>query len=104
MKTRLLLLLVALTGISYAQKIKINKHYPKDKVPAYPLKGIWEFYDSKGNLEQKYDFDKDSLLNHTFNAGADTVRYEVVTGTGTNLVKLDRPPIPIGGYSLFFNP
>jgi protein TonB len=62
---------------------------------------IWEFFDDKGEIDQKIDFTNNSILlyrtlfaNHVF---------KIMSGDSCILSKLDRPPLYIGGASRFSN-
>jgi len=57
--------------------------------------GVWEFYDFKGNLEQKYDFSTKSLVY--FNKPTENPKYNEKTDDGIIKMKLDSPPLFIGG-------
>ncbi|SDL76277.1 TonB family C-terminal domain-containing protein [Daejeonella rubra] len=94
MKIKLLLLFVLLSTSTLAQKVQ--KNYWKDEIPRKP-KGIWEFYDAKGELEQTYDFTGDSLVYQKQVKKSETFKHQVITGSDTILTKLDSFPILIGG-------
>lgn len=56
--------------------------------------GIWSYY-KKGKLEQKYDYDNDSLI---FSSNInDNHAYTIKTDTGIVRQKLERPPMLVGG-------
>ena len=61
--------------------------------------GVWEFYDTDGNLEQKYDYSTNQLI---FNKeGKQFGNYKVIVdGKPTDIVP-DTPPIFIGGQSSY---
>jgi antitoxin component YwqK of YwqJK toxin-antitoxin module len=59
--------------------------------------GIWEFYDTKGALEQRYDFTNNELVfDRTFKQNKDKV-YKVILGADTIQTVLERAPLYIGG-------
>ena len=58
-------------------------------------KVIWEFYDRKSELFQKYDFDNNKLVYFK----PDDKEYEIKTENGIVKTKLDSPPLFIGGDS-----
>ena len=94
MKIKLLLFFVILSTSVFAQKNQ--KNYWKDEVPRKP-KGIWKFYDSKGELEQTYDFTEDSLIYQKQVKISETLKHQVITGQDTLLTRLDTFPVLIGG-------
>lgn len=69
-------------------KVKSQGSYLNDK-----RIGIWEFYNHKSELVQKYDFDRDSLIYFT----PEEKEFEIVTENGIVKTKLDSPPLFIGG-------
>lgn len=56
-------------------------------------KGVWEYYDINGELEQKYDFSKMQLLYFK----PEEKEYRLITGADTVKQKPERPPLYIGG-------
>ncbi len=59
--------------------------------------GTWEFYDFKGELEQKYDFNKNEII--FFKNEDKDKEFKVIKGADTIKTKLERPPLCIGGSS-----
>lgn len=55
--------------------------------------GVWEFYDSNGELEQKYDYTKKEIVYFK----PDSKETKVIKGRDTIKAKLDRPPLYNGG-------
>ena len=94
MKIKLIILFALFSSLAFGQKTQRN--YWKDEIPRNP-KGIWEFYDPSGELEQTYDFTKDSLLFQKTGNKPVTVPYRVIMGADTLLTKLDTYPVLIGG-------
>lgn len=97
MKIKAIILFVLLSGPVFGQKVQ--KNFWKDPFPRKPA-GVWEFYDFKGELEQTYDFTKDSLIYQKTFPQASNVKYRAITGSDTLLTKLDTPPILIGGSAV----
>jgi TonB family protein len=62
--------------------------------------GVWEFYDHKGELEQKYDYTKNELVY--FKPEEKDKEFSVIEGADTTKTKLDQPPLYIGGSALMF--
>lgn len=75
--------------------IKSKGYYNRDvKV------GIWEFYNFKGEIEQKYNYSTNELLYNQTQTNNDTNKlYKVIIGTDTINSKLDRVAVFIGGTS-----
>jgi TonB family protein len=99
MNLKLLMLSLAISNLVYGQE-QIRKFKYKDVLPIKP-RGIWEFYDFNGDLEQKYDFTNQRLLFHKTDIKKDTLKYKMIVGIDTILTMLDRPPLIIGGSSLW---
>lgn len=59
--------------------------------------GIWEFFDKKGELEQKIDFSTNEIL--LYRTALTHNPFRVVSGRDTLMSILDRPPLYIGGQS-----
>lgn len=59
--------------------------------------GIWEFYDSKEELEQKYDFTKNELIYFKIDKKDKDKEFRVINGSDTTKSQLSRPPLFIGG-------
>lgn len=97
MKIKLFILFALFSSSVFGQKAQ--KNYWKDEFPGKP-KGIWKFYDFRGELEQTYDFTKDSLLYQRTGSKPLTVQYQVIMGSDTILTKLDTNPILIGGSAM----
>jgi TonB family protein len=64
--------------------------------------GVWEFYDSEGVLEQKYDYTTNEITYFKIDEREKTKEYKVIKGSDTIETKLDRPPLYIGGLTLMF--
>ncbi len=64
--------------------------------------GIWEYYNFKGDLEQKYDHTKKELVYYKLDDLVKNSEYKVIKGIDTIKTKLDRPPLYIGGTVLMF--
>jgi len=64
--------------------------------------GVWEFYNYKGELEQKYDFTKNEIIY--FKLDDKEKDFIVIKGSDTTKTKLDRPPLYIGGSVMMFEP
>lgn len=58
---------------------------------------IWEFYDRKGELEQKFDLSNNQVLQYKTNFANHI--FKIFTGGDTILSKLERPPLFFGGSS-----
>lgn len=76
MKIKAIILFVLLSGPVFGQKVQ--KNFWKDPFPRKPS-GVWEFYDFKGELEQTYDFTKDSLIYQKTFPQASNVKYRAIT-------------------------
>lgn len=60
--------------------------------------GVWEFYNQQAELIQKYNYNTKELLY--FKIGKEEeLEYEIKATTGVKKVKLDSPPMYIGGQS-----
>lgn len=69
--------------------LKATGHYENDK-----KSGVWDYFNSKGMLEQKYDHTNDVLLYYD----TDSEECEVKTASGEfKRMELDIPPLFIGG-------
>lgn len=66
--------------------------------------GVWDFFDYKGTLEQRYDFTSKKLLHLEADAEAKAHKFLVVNGTDTVLTELDQVPAYIGGSGSLFEP
>jgi protein TonB len=58
---------------------------------------VWEFFDKKGELEQKIDYSKNTVLLYRTAFAQNPFR--IVSGCDTIMSVLDRPPLFIGGMS-----
>lgn len=65
--------------------------------------GLWNFYDYEGALEQSYDFSTNKLLYYKLSSKDIDKQYVIITPEGFKKVKLDRPPLYIGGSGAIFN-
>lgn len=74
----------------------INKK-SEGKYAADKKVGVWNYYDSKGDVEQKYDYTKNELVYFKFNDQDKKREFRQINGTDTIYTKLDRPPLYIGG-------
>jgi len=64
--------------------------------------GEWKYYDDLWRLSDKYDFSRNALTYHRA-THADSIRiYQVPRGKDTLSVRLDRPPIYLGGDALMY--
>lgn len=62
---------------------------------------LWEFYDLKGNIEQRFDYTTRQVqYSATYNQ-PDSLQtlYKIVSGSDTSYARLAKPPVPIGGNS-----
>lgn len=69
--------------------------------------GLWEFYGSRGVLDQQYDYTTRHLVFAKEYQAKDTtvssVMSQIIRGRDTSAVHLDKPAVPIGGsYRLSF--
>ena len=65
------------------------------------LSGVWDYFDRKGTLEQKYDYDRDSLMYYSEKY---STKLLVETEEGKfDSVKVDSPVMFIGGNSSMWN-
>jgi protein TonB len=62
---------------------------------------IWEFFDKKGELEQKIDFSKNEVLLYRTALAQNPFR--IVSGSDTIMSILDRPPLFMGGTSRLYD-
>ena len=75
-------------------QIRIKGDYKDDKEI-----GIWKYYNSKGELLQEFDFDKNVFI---FNSECESEReYEVQKNKFIEKMKLTCPPTRIGGLQIF---
>jgi len=58
---------------------------------------IWEFFDFQGDLQQKFDFTKNELVYYKVDKNNPENKFRVINGVDITELKLDRPPIYIGG-------
>ena len=65
--------------------------------------GVWEYYNFNRELEQKYDHSKKELLYWRFYGTPDSLYY-IFSGNDTITLKLDRPPLYIGGVAVMTEP
>lgn len=84
------------TEYRWGGKNKLSEgKYNKDK-----KNGIWEFFDFKGEIEQKYDFSSNEIV---FYKNEDKDKdFKIIYGKDTIKSKLERPPLYIGGSSQIF--
>jgi TonB family protein len=66
--------------------------------------GTWEFYDYKGELEQKYDYTKNEIIYFKLDDKEKDKDFRVIKDSDTTKTKLDRPPLYIGGSAMMFEP
>jgi periplasmic protein TonB len=64
--------------------------------------GVWEYYDYKGNLEQKYDYTQKVIVYCRIEDEDKNKKYKVITATDTLITKLDQPPVYIGGMDQLY--
>ncbi len=62
--------------------------------------GVWEFYNQKGELEQKYDYTKDEISFFLIDDQYTKQNCIVINGNNRQEMKLDRPPLYVGGTSV----
>lgn len=77
------------------ENVKSKGHYSQDKKA-----GLWEFYDFKKELEQKYDFTKKELVYFKADSREKDEAFRMIKDGDTIKVKLDRPPLYIGGSAM----
>ena len=65
---------------------------------------VWDFFNYKGELEQRYDFTKEELLHIELDEDAKNHEFLLVNGMDTILTKLDQAPVYIGGSTSLFKP
>jgi antitoxin component YwqK of YwqJK toxin-antitoxin module len=53
--------------------------------------GVWEFYFTSGELEQKYDYSNNTLLYYWSNDSLANMKYKIIDGSDTIEARLDRP-------------
>ena len=78
---------------------KSTGYYLADKKVA-----VWEFYNFKGELEQKYDYTKKEITYFKLEEKDIEKEYKVINGSDTIKSKLEQPPLYIGGSALMFEP
>lgn len=61
--------------------------------------GVWEYYNWNGELIQKYDHDKDELIEFTLKGLEEEKMYDLLQDEKVVQSKLDRPPMYLGGES-----
>ena len=81
----------------YKGSTVINGHYNNGVKDS-----IWEFYNYKGELQQKFDFTKNELVFYKVDETNRDQKFKVVKGSDTIELKLDRPPIYIGADIVMF--
>jgi protein TonB len=59
--------------------------------------GVWDFYNSDGKVEQKYDYTKKEIVYYMEDEKERKRPYKVIHGTDTIESVLDRPPLYFGG-------
>jgi protein TonB len=72
-------------------KKSIGSYFEDKKV------GVWEFYNFKGEQEQKYDFTKNEIIFFKLDDKEKIKEYRVINGSDSIKTILDRPPLYIGG-------
>lgn len=65
--------------------------------------GVWVYYNFMGQLEQKYDHSTNELLYWRFCGTPDSL-YFIYFGDDSTKVKLERPPLYIGGEAVQLEP
>jgi len=65
--------------------------------------GLWEFFDYKGVLDQKFDYSKHEIVFYNCDDKCRERKF-VLSGPDTNKVAVDRPPLFIGGEPMMFDP
>jgi protein TonB len=83
--------------INNSNRLKNKGEYINDE-----RSGIWEFYNQEGELTQKYDFTSKELIFSKPEKSADK-EYEIITESGVEKRKLDRPPMFVGGENELLN-
>lgn len=58
---------------------------------------IWEYYGSNDVVLQKYDFSRNKLMYFKPSDAKDDKKYKLLNGADNPEVKLDRPPVFLGG-------
>ena len=79
------------------QDIKSQGYYAEDKKV-----GVWDFYNFKKELEQKYDFTRNEVVYFKPDDEKMKEGYKVINGTDTIRIQLDQPPLYIGGSMPMF--
>jgi|WetSurMetagenome_2_1015567.scaffolds.fasta_scaffold10428_1 TonB family protein len=64
---------------------------------------VWEFYDTNGEVFQKYDVSKKDLVYVKIEESEKNNLYKRIDGSDISLVALDRPPVYLGGNENFLN-
>lgn len=62
--------------------------------------GVWEYFNFKGELEQKFDYDKKEIVYFKIDEKEIDKEVNVIKGNDTIKLKLDRPPLYIGGSAM----
>jgi len=66
-------------------------------------KGVWAYYNFVGQLEQKYDHSTNELLYWRFYGTPDSL-FTFYSGNDSTKIKLERPPLYIGGEAVQLEP
>ena len=74
------------------EKLKKKGNYADDK-----KHGVWEFYLYNGEIEQKYDYTSNELVYFILEPEEKDKEYKEIVKGGFKTVKLERPPLYIGG-------
>lgn len=72
----------------YAGKISVRGFYKEGK-----RYGIWEYYNWKDSLIDKYDMTTNTRIYHKATIATDTLKYGVIADKDTTYTLLDRPPV-----------
>jgi len=64
---------------------------------------IWSFYNSKGDLIQKYDVMKKDLVYFKLDDNEENRTYKIIDGINNPTVILDRPPLYVGGNDFLYH-
>jgi hypothetical protein len=99
MRSLLIFSFLLISGISYSQP-KVKRFVAGSGRLKLPEKGVWNFYSPRGELEQRYDFDQDSLLYFVKREGLKT---KIIVGQDTIREEIDQPPLPVGGFALLYS-
>jgi periplasmic protein TonB len=78
-----------------SKRNKMRGNYSQDKKT-----GLWEFYNFKGILEQKYDYSSEKLVYYYIDPKEKEKQYYVYIGEDSLKTKLNRPPLYIGGAGM----